>query len=253
MKFFILFIALVSTITVFGQQKMSERELDGFKGKVKSVTTVRQVIESKNYRDNTLKTLRDRVEYYDEDGFPTKTIDYEHNYKDVYAIIDGDLTSKYSQLDKTQVRRLTIVGSETETKKEVKPEDECFDIKFKYEFDGKGRIVERKTYGNNGDLYRKIVYKYDKKGVLAEELRYDDGTRLNEQYFYKYDSDGNLIEAKQILHRPNKNNISFLKYSDYKLDSQGNWIERTVTSLKKSRGKELKVVIKNSRNIEYFK
>lgn len=252
MKISILFFILLFTLSSFGQQKMSERELDGLKGKVKSVTTVREVTESKNYADNSLGKLRNLVELYNENGVPTETIDNEYNDRTVYAFIDGDLTSKSFQIVEKETLRAVITGSKTESKAE-KPKDNRYGLKFTYKFDDKGLISEKKVYGNTGVLFNKIVYKYDGNNVLAEELRYDDGTDLNDQYFYKYDASGNLVEEKQVLHRPNKNIVSMSKYGNYKIDSQGNWIERTVTSLGEFQGKELKTVMKYSRKIEYYK
>lgn len=252
MRISILIFVLSFTLSIFGQQKMSERELDGLKGKVKSVTTVRDIIESKNYADNTLKKLRNKVELYDENGAPTESIDNEYNYRYVYAFIDGDLTGKSFQIVKKETFRVEKQGSKTEPKEE-KPKDERYDFKHKYKFDDKGRIIKTNVYGNTGDLFNKIVYKYDEKGVLIEELRFDDGTDLNSQTFFKYDTNGNLIEMKQVLHRPDKNIVSITKYSNYKIDSQGNWTERTVTDLGEFQGKELKKVIKYTRKIEYYK
>ncbi len=101
-------------------------------------------------------------------------------------------------------------------------------------------------------LVGKITYKHDKKGLLVEELRYWEGNILNEQYFNKYAAIGNLIESKLVLHRPDKNIISYWKYSNYKLDTQANWTERTVTSLGEFQGKELKTISIHFRKIEYY-
>ncbi len=246
-------LALLFALPVFGQQKMSEKEADGLKGKVKSVTTVRQKIESKNYPDNSLKTLRDKIEMYDENGDPTKSVDYEYNSKNIYTFIDGDLTSKYSQIVKAPQNEGLFSSDRKQKQKPTQTKDERYLLKYKYKFDDKGRRSEMLMYGNTGILVGKIKSKYDDKGVLVEELRYTESGDLNEQYIYSYDTTGNLIESKLILHRPIKNLISFLKYSNYKLDAQGNWIERTETSSEEYEDKELKTVYKNSRKIEYYK
>ena len=244
---------LFSVVSTFGQQKMSIRESDGLRGKVKSVVTARNIIESKNYADNALKKLRDEIEFYDDSGVLTERIDKEYNDRTVYTLIDGELTSKRSQIIKTPTLQTKISGAETKSKKEEKPQDERYDLKYIYEFDNKGRIIELKVVDNTGSVFNKIVYKYDKNGVKNEELRYSNGTELNDQYFYKYDASGNLIEVKQVLHRPDGNTVSFYKYGNYKVDSQGNWIERVETGLNKSNGKELKRVVKYSRKIDYYK
>jgi len=252
MKYLSIIFILIFALSVFGQQKMSDRDVDGLKGKVKSITTVREIIESKNYADNTLKKLKDKVESYELSGTLTETIDYEYNSKDIYTIIDGDLTQKYSQLVKKETFKVGRLSSQPEPKP-TQPKDERYDLKYKFKFNDKGRRIETLMYGNTGILWGKIEYKYDEKGILIEELRYSEGGDLNEQYTYKYDASGNLTETKLELHRPEKNIISFLKYSNYKLDSQGNWIEQTVTSLGEFQGKELKTVSKHSRKIEYYK
>lgn len=235
---------------------MTEREKDGLKGKVKSVTTSDEVIESKNYFDNTLKKYADKVKQYDENGLPTEMIDNEHNNKYVYKVIDGDLTYKSFQIEKKETRRnsITRLGSElgSETKKE-KPKDERYDLKYKYQYNDQGQPKELTFYGNDGEFWKKIVYTYNKNGFLIEDRHYYAGDRINENYFYKYDSKSNLIERKLVLHRNPKNTVSVTTFSDYKLDSEGNWIERTATNLGESDGKELKTVIKSSRKIEYYK
>jgi hypothetical protein len=252
MKIPILIFVLSFTLSILGQQKMSEKELDGLKGKVKSVTTVRDIIESKNYANNTLKKLRDKVELYDENGAPTESVDNEYNYKYVYTFVDGNLTSKMFQIVKKETLKLATSDSEIRSK-EKKTEDERYDLKYKYKFDDKKRIIEQNVISNTNELFNRIVYKYNEKGLLVEELRYSNGTVLNDQYFYKYDANDNLIEMKKVLHRPEKNIISIAKYSNYKIDSQGNWIERTETDIGEFRGKELKKVIKYFRKIEYYK
>lgn len=242
-------LVLISTMTVFGQQRMSERELDGLKGKVKSVKTLREIIESKNYFDNTLKKLLDKVELYDENGVPIESIDNEYNSRQVYTFVDGDLTSKDFQIIKKETLTVRL---RTEPKEE-KPKDERYDTKFVNKFDDEGQITEKKVYGNTKKLFKKIVYKYDEKKLLIEELGYDDGKQLNDQYFYKYDKSGNLIQTEEVLHRTEKNIVTVTSYSNYKIDSQGNWTERTETRLGKYEGKELKNVIRHSRKIEYYK
>jgi hypothetical protein len=253
MKVLVLILSLFFAFSVFGQQKMSDREADGLKGKVKSITTSRNLIESKNYADNTLKKYRDKVETYDPSGTLTERIDYEYNMKDVFTVIDGDLTEKSSQIVKSPQNKAVFTVADEEEEKPLYPKDERYDLKYKFKFDDKGRRIETVMYGNTRNVWKKVVYKYDEKGFLSEALHYNNGKTLNEQYTYKYDTDGNLTEAKLELHRAEKNIISFLKYSDYKLDSEGNWIARTATSLGEFQGKELKTVTKQSRKIVYYK
>ncbi len=249
MKILLLIFVLSFTFSIFGQQKMTHRDLDELKGKVKSVTTSREVIESKNYADNTLKKYRDEVKFYNESGSPTKSIDNEHNDKTVYTFIDGDLTSKSFQIMKKTKNQVIFGGSKPKIEK---PKDDRFDTKYKYKFDSSGRIFELKIFGIDGDLYKRIKYKYNKTGVLLEELHFVDNNRLNRHHFYTYDAKGSMIQLKHLLYRPKKNITKIYTYRGYKLDSQGNWIERKVTSIGKFKGKELKAVTKVIRKIEYY-
>lgn len=106
MKISILIFILAFALSIFGQQKMSEREFRGLKGKVKRVTTTGDIIESKNYYKNTLGKFDLRVEFFDENGVPVETIDNESNYKDTYTFIDGDLTSKSHKMPEKNRRNL---------------------------------------------------------------------------------------------------------------------------------------------------
>ena len=253
MRIFILLFSLFLTLSAFGQTKMTDREADGLKGKVKSVTTTSELIESKNFADNTLKKSRPQVESYNADGIKTMRLDYEYNSKDVFTVIDGDLTEKSSQIVKKPQNQGLFTVADEEEEKPVHPKDDRYDLKFKFKYDDKGSRIETLMYGNTGIVWKKIIHKYDEKRTLIEELHYNNGKTLNEQYTYKYDADGNLIEMKLELHRPEKNIISYWKYSNYKLDAQRNWIARTVTSLGEYGGKELKTVSNYSRKIEYYK
>jgi hypothetical protein len=260
MRILILILSLFFALSAFGQTKMSDREADGLKGKVKSVTTVRELIESKNFYNTTLGKQRDLIESYNLDGTQTEAIDYEFNSKDTYTIIDGDLTAKYSKLEeRPQNEGLVLIAPPLKNKEQpTQPKDDRYNLKYKFKYDDKGRRVELAFYGNTGIYLGKIEYKYDEKGFLIEERRYNEGSSLKEtepnvQFVYKYDASGNLVEEKETSYRPDKNTVRTRTYDNYKLDSQGNWITRTVTSLSEYQGKELKAVWKYSRKIEYYK
>lgn len=258
MRILVLIFSLFFSLSAFGQSKMNDREAEGLKGKVKSVVISAEKIESKNYFDNTLGKIPDRIEKYSLDGTQTETIDYQSNSKDVYTIIDGDLTAKYEKLDNRPQNQGIFVAPQKKAQQPTQPKDERYDLKYKFKFDDKGRRIELAFYGNTGIYLGKIEYKYDDKGRLVEELRYNEPgesgkAELNNQFIYKYDASGNLVEETDTLYRPGKNSIRLRTYTNYKLDAQGNWVARTMTSSQEYEGKELRVVYKYSRKIEYYK
>ncbi|MDQ3798451.1 MAG: hypothetical protein M3384_03275 [Acidobacteriota bacterium] len=223
-------------IAVSAQKKLSDREREGFTGKVKLVKSdTKNDLLSAAEKSNTEQKCKYCSEhYYDRDGNLTQIINVGLNFKVAKNIIDGVETYKFSYIVEPPKYNgfysiMVLPERPIEEPENLSPPDNRYDQKYVYEYDSLGRIKISRAFKNDGILFRKSTYTYDDKDRIVEEV-YE--TRFDKsRIIFKYDQKGNLIERNTNTQsgigekdRRSKNN-----YSDYKFDSQGNWIERKET------------------------
>jgi hypothetical protein len=208
------------TVMASAQNRVSDREADGLKGKVQKVTTERAQFTNESGGWVEGKPQLDSVTTYDVAGNRLK--------REVYD--KGELSSvyNYSFLEGDRVVKIDIirvsynVGSSGPSG--TKPSNPRYTYKFKYKFDGRGNRTEEAWYGNDGSLTRRHVNVYDAKGNRSEWSIYSANSK---QAFlrrgYTYDGHGNVIEeASYGLNGSVENRWTY----SYEFDQNGNWIKR---------------------------
>jgi hypothetical protein len=249
---------LVLFSTVSAQRKVSDKDFEGLIGAVNSVIygSVSAAEMDKSFWLEKPSVWE--VVYYDKEGNLTQTVSLGLTYKCIFKIIDGFKTDKCSDIiEKPKYNGFysIVVPPEKpiEEPEKLFPPDERFGTKYVYEYDSTGRIKIARYFQNNGRLTNKLTYTYDDKGKISEEI---SETRSNKfQTIYKYDDKGNKIEelTKSYSRVTEKNDYqSKIVYSDYKIDSQGNWIQRKEVYTFESSDKPIVREIINFRTIIYY-
>jgi hypothetical protein len=231
------------------QNKMTDAELDGFRGKVKTVIKEDSELVQKNGKLVEMLHQMNSKESYDNNGNVTERLHYDGNSRETYIFIDGDRTIKSSQIKKEKFNGIRSAVPEMD---KSKPRDKRYDLKLKYDYDSQGRVKEEKKFSNNGQLFISIIYKYDENGRLKQEDNYSYG-KLNDITIYKYDEKGNVIERKFTLTAiKGEDDTRIYNFSDYKLDATGNWTKRIETSSEKFNGKSTLKKIVHYQKIIYY-
>jgi hypothetical protein len=248
---FILAIISLVFLNVFAQKKMTDREFNGLQGRVKSVYIEDADLEIVKGKTIVKNRAMQFDELYDENGNMTQSSMYYMGDRNIFSFIDGEKISKSADFYSPTASKAVIVAS---GKKQSKSPDARYDKKYQYEYDTKGRIIEERKYRSDGTLFFKSTYKYNDAGNPVEQVLYSD-EKVSENYYYTYDSKGNLIELKFVPTGINgETNITIHRFKDYKFDAQGNWIQRTQTTVYtdgEGRKKENQSIY--YRKIEYYK
>jgi len=220
-------------------QKMTDRELAGLKGTVKTVEDWSQKLgpDGKPVAEATAELQR----IFDENGNRTELRTFgEWQVHTTYFLFKGEQVSKSELSGKDPFDKIKV--PEGVQLHKIKPSGP-FDRKYKYKYDEKGRIVEISEYDTEGHpATNKCVY--DDAGRKISETESSGGSAGVTSY--KYDESGNLSEAvsQRTLHvlkgfgdsiPPIKTTVekhsSTTRYSDYAFDKQGNWTKRIDTYL----------------------
>ena len=203
-------IILALFLTVSAQKKMTDREFEGFKGNVKSVSIETMPMSDSGNPKNKNKRVVWEKWSYDKDGRKTEEYNPQGKSKVTFTVKDGFKISKL----------MLEEGENSET----------LNRKFVYEYDSKGRVKTAKEYLQNGNLVSDKSLKYDENGRVKEETVTDPVSST--KVVYKYNQKGNLIEmleektSKLGVGTKSKTKIV---YSDYKVDAHGNWTQRKTT------------------------
>jgi hypothetical protein len=248
---FILTIISLLFVNAYSQKKMTDREFNGLKGRVKSVYIEDADLEIVKGKPIVKNRQMQFDELYDENGNMTQSSMYYMGDRDIFSFIDGEKTSKSADFYSPTASKAVIAAS---VKNQSKPLETRYDKKYQYEYDTKGRIIEERKYRNDGTLFLKSTYKYNDAGNPIEQILYSD-EKVSENYYYTYDSKGNLIELKFVPTGINgETDITIHRFKDYKFDVQGNWTQRTQTTIytdREGRKKENQSIY--YRKIEYYK
>lgn len=209
------------------QEKMSEREFDGFRGDVKSVS----------------------IEVLPVSGTGVKKRSVWEKWTYNFA---GMKMSEHNPAGKSKtVFRFVDEYKIAESVAEDVGNSKTFTRKFTYEYDADGRIKTERIYFNPDKPAIVRTFKYDPEGRRVESVE-DSPTAVIKKIFI-YDSKGNLIEETQEQKGKGEfvtDSRSRTVYSDYKLDAQGNWTERRSTSFYESNGEPY--ISLNYQVITYF-
>jgi hypothetical protein len=236
--------------SIAGAQKMTDREHDGIKGKVKVVVVSSQTMGSEGNPIEEAKTDSETV--FDEQGNMTQSSTFHlGQYRTTYFQYKGRHVSKSELIGGDKTVEMSIPNGFTPAHTLNK---NPFDYEYKYHYDRDGRIVEISGHADHGTFVSHDKYVYDGAGRIVSETNSSAHGSDKSMRSYKYDEHGNEIEmsSHRSVHTPNgvEKTASTVHYSAYDLDKDGNWTRRTATVLN-AKG-EVESVTLQSRHFTYF-
>jgi hypothetical protein len=244
----LLLLGVVSSLGVQAQSRVSDVQDLGLRGNVKTVIQRDFAISD---RDGTkIEELRKfvSVKDFDERGFNYLVRNYgtgwatsRSQFGDVVVLVRLELK------DPVELSNETLAAAP-----KLATRDNLNDTtmpQVKYTFDETGKKAQVMSYRIDGSLISKDTFRYDDKGRVSEwaMVGSPDGPRMTQ---YTYDIANNLIEMKQT----GIGIISTWRYSEFKFDSKGNWVER-LESFKTEMTERKTVNVHETRNrraIYYF-
>ncbi|HBS85941.1 MAG: hypothetical protein A2W91_08700 [Bacteroidetes bacterium GWF2_38_335] len=223
---------------------------DGLIGKVKSIKTVKYIIndtsgeilpgeikcsESAEYNENGGKIESDdqysnnsKYKYDDKNkSVECTTLKLDKSINVIISKFDakGNETATYKKCPNDSIILRTIVKNVYDEKenlieKSINNSDGSLNYKYTYKYDDKGNMIEKcgSCCGNYSD---KRIYIYNEKGIAIEMSFYNSNGKLETNE--KYDDKGNLIEM--TWYKPNGKKISGKSSIQYEYDQKGNWIK----------------------------
>ncbi len=233
---------------VCAQIKQSDREFEGFKGRVKTVLTetadakmkARKLVEKKR-RNHKYMTFRPdgSCSVYKLFHWETGELFETNNYIQV----DGEKASVI------EMGPSAMIG-DAPGGRPRKPSDPRYDYKYRYKYDGQGRIAEQAMWQSNGDLWLRYVYEYS--NGERRELVYDEKGDLNQKYTNILDGKGNVSEM--IVYDTDSDKISGKeKYEYLQFDPHGNWTKRIEYEADNDNGFEYKIREVKYRTLTYYR
>jgi YD repeat-containing protein len=207
-----------------GQNKKTDVENDGLKGKVKSKRYNYYDAEKK---DNKIIKGRDKGEgylyEYDEKGNKIKNTDIDTNgllYSPTYYKHDekGHLIEELSPSDSLHDGKRIIYnynekGYINEEYEYIGDSLKTLKQKVSYKYDDKGNLIERRTSGNKS-LLSKNIFKYDKANNLIEEDCYNWDSTIWSKHILFNDFDGRKIQCDVYKGDGNLESRVTYKYND---------------------------------------
>ena len=215
--FLALLLVSLSTFSAFAQKKQSDREFEGFRGQVKSVTEERA--ELKQSVEAPRKPHK--MFTFDAEGNLVTDKAYDHRGEEfdirTYSFIDGERVVKHDVLSKSGFRI-----SASPRKQATQPADPRYSAKIRYKYDSQGNQTEKSWLYSDGSPG--LRYAYKREGDRSEEMVYRPDGSLSHGTKNKLDDKGNEVETTDVLPgyppRP-KTTYTYLEF-----DSQGNWTKR---------------------------
>lgn len=239
-KLFLLILLSVFISVASIAQVGTDRQLEGLKGNVKTLVAEGAVLEGKSGKWKELQRGRSSTISWDKQGHEIERVGWFSVRPFIKFVSSYDAKQKIRTEKRFDLLKNDLSGPRgfpSDSKgNPIKlpppppPATQASDVvihKILYKFDTVGNISENLIYetkGSSEKLIERHSYTWDTNGKLTEEQRYDDSGKLTSRYVYKYDTQGNEIENLTIK---GKNKItSRTTYSEYQLDSHGNWISR---------------------------
>ncbi|MEZ5425145.1 MAG: hypothetical protein R2747_02665 [Pyrinomonadaceae bacterium] len=222
---------LILCLSVSAQKKMTDREFEGFKGDVKTVSIETRPMSGSGVTErNKKRTVWEKWTY----NFAGMKME-ESNPQ-------GKSKTNFTYIDDYKSAEMTVEGKA-----------ETVSNKYVYEYDSQGRVKTEKNYFNKNRPPIVKTVKYDSNGRIIEKTV--NGPTALTKYSYKYDAKGNLIEELQEQKGKGEfgtDSKSRTVYSDYKLDAQGNWTERKSTLYYEGDGRTTEYVSMDYQVFTYF-
>ncbi len=245
------------SITVFSQKKQTDLEFERLKGEVKSVQNSSTYLGTKNKPVKSPERYYYNIKSYGLNGNITEELNPRLGLKYNYQFVDGFLSMKEIVVDKQKaanIMRTKSIGNAEDMEKPVKTikPDDRFITRFEYEYEDNGNRKLRRIFFSDGQMDSITRYSYNSAGLIENEVYNTYGNKWSHSYFY--DTDGNWKVS--ITKRSNVKGVVDMtdrtEYSDYKLDSEGNWIERKYTNLHEYDGSSTTSKGIDYREIKYY-
>lgn len=209
------------------QQKKSDLEHAGLKGKVKSIKIEQAKITTKSGKQVEGKRVQLETQTYNKDGMLVKSVRY-----------DGDRRGDYFYDYDSSGNRLEFIRSAISSSR----------VKTAFKYDANGYRTEEVQDGDQG-LVARVVSVYNTSGLRTERRMYNK-QGLFARRTYTYGADSNPIEEAEF--DPKGDLVGKQRYT-YELDSTGNWIKRVTLSQGMSDGKPVSEPAEVTyRTITYF-
>ena len=220
-------LALSSAVaaTTYAQRGQTDREFEGLKGPVRSVSVERATLTKQGEREvEGRRVLGERVRY---NARGNRVV--EESYVDsgelgrrlVYRYAGG----KKIGTGKSVIPTLTMAGSDP-----APPQYEPISETYKYQYDAKGNIREwtfQKGTSSSVWAYRVV---YELKGGRRVTHQYNpDGAPVSRDV-ESFDERGNLVEFTTFT--PDPGTVFYKSsYTAYEFDARGNWVKRLASVL----------------------
>jgi YD repeat-containing protein len=205
----ILVVAIVSLSRA--QQKKTDLEHAGLKGKVKSVKIEESKLSNKSGKQVEGKRVQLETQNYGENGMLVKAVRYDADKR-------GDYFYDYD----SSGSRIEFIRNATSSSR----------VKTEFKYDANGFRIEEVQTGDQG-VIAKVVSVYDAKGLRTERRMFTK-QGLFARRTYAYGADGNPTEEAEY---DAKGGLVGKQSYSYEVDSTGNWIKRITSSQGMSDGK----------------
>jgi hypothetical protein len=232
----------------FAQNRQSDREFKGLKGKVKTVQMEVADATMKAGKVTTWNRRKEQYSTFSQGGSASTDTLFFWNGREV---LEADT---YFQVDGDKVSTSKVAANVITTKidlgdKPSKPADPRYEFKYKYKYDDQQRIVEEAWWQNTGELYLRYVFEY--APGEKRESKFDNKGALIEKFVYRLDPKGNVSET--IWYDVDSGKIHAKDRYKYLLfDKQGNWTKRLEYETEEDNVAKFKISAVGYRTITYY-
>ena len=198
-------LAVVLVSSSGAQQKKTDLEHAGLKGKVKSIKIEEAKFSNKSEKPVEGKRVQIETQSYNENGMLVKSVrndegrlgNYFYSYDSSGNRIELIRLATSSSRLKTEFK-YDAAGNRIE---EVQTGDEGLVNKIVFVYDSKGRHTERQIFNRQG-LFARRTYAYGADVNPKEEVEYDSRGGLvgKQSYSYEPDATGNWIKKITFAH-----------------------------------------------------
>ncbi|MBS1808613.1 MAG: hypothetical protein JST84_10520 [Acidobacteria bacterium] len=225
----ILFLLLFSL--AFGQvgkvKRKSDRELAGYVGPVKQVLEEWTPIEKPRHYIQPGTRCRNHATVYDEQGREIQSSSFSNSCgtdenRNTYTYdAEGNYTIRYESFHDPKSPPPPpppMIPPGAKPRATGPP-------KAVFKYDAQGHKIEKTVINSNGDLLYRVMWEWDDKDRMKEQQSFDANGTLTGRSIRRYEGQQRHPLESTIYGRDGK--IIFkATYSAYKLNAQGDWIER---------------------------
>ena len=250
-------LGLFCAAAVCAQKKQSDREFEGLKGPVKSVSVERAMlkdeagrqVEGRRVVENsaTYNAEGNRVndEWYDDGELFTKNV---YSYDEGIKAVESHVAYPTITLPAIPAKDGRPAQPAFTTKGSPRPMQRAFE-KHKYKYDAGGNIKEL-SIETQGRVRRRSVFTL--KGRRKEMLSYEGGKDLDFRRVETLDAQGNVVESVEVETKVEDGETKY-SFTAYESDARGNWVKRVKSEWTTEGGKPRYVPFQvEYRTIVYF-